>query len=156
MHVAAINWDDVKGWTGIVALVVSVAGFWLSFANYRRDRPRLLATSRFSPGWEGLDPTVEVSIVNAGRRPVILRGLGRQGAGEAWSMTFFDSAAGGKRLGEHERCDITLRVGELVEQDPKAEFDIVDLWVEDTLGARHGVKDARRNLALLRGTTARA
>lgn len=148
-----ITWEDVKGWTGIIAIAVSAASFWLSMANYRRDRPKLLVSNKFSPGWEGFDPVVEVSIVTAGRRRVILRGLGLQGNREKWAMGYMDHTSGGRRLGEHERMDLTLRSEDLIEQGPEAEFEIVDLWVEDTLGVRHKVRGARANLAQLRAST---
>jgi hypothetical protein len=134
----------------IVALCISLASFCISFANFRRDRDNVLATCRFSSGYEEDDWHLQASVVNAGRRPVVLRMWGGTDKDGAWAATMLKSAEGGHRLGEHERLDFTITAQDVMHLMPDGD-DIVyaDLWFEDTLGRRHPMKGAKAALQKL-------
>ena len=133
----------------IVALLVSVAtfAFWIYF-NFR-DRANIKTTSRFHAASESGSASVDFTVVNAGRRPIILRmWSGTDEKGE-WVGTFLGEGKSGLRLGEQERFDHSLARNDLFTQTPDEKIIIADLWVEDTLGRRYEIKDAKKNLALL-------
>jgi hypothetical protein len=139
-----------------IALIVSIMSVVFSVYFGYRDRAHLKATSKFYPGDPDYGPAwISVTIVNAGRRPVILRmwvGFGEKGE---WVGTILGEGKSGLRLGEHERHEISLRRDDLVGQMPPPSDDIEfqDLWVEDSLGRRHAIKDAKKNVRLLRDAT---
>jgi hypothetical protein len=130
----------------VVACVSLIATLYVNF----RDTASLKATSVYVPYWEENPAHMNISIVNAGRRPVILRMFVKAESKAKWVGTFLDKDDGGLRLGEHERYETKLEEHELVEQTPDEEVTINDLWFEDTLGRRHAVKNAKLSLKQLR------
>ncbi len=128
----------------VFALCVSIAGFCLAFANYRRDRDDVKATCRFTVGYEGTDPHLLASVVNAGRRPVVLRMWGGTDKAGVWAGTMLNHDEGGRRLGEHERLDFPIVAQDVLCFVPEGD-DVLyaDLWFEDTLGRRHTMKGAK-------------
>lgn len=133
----------------IAALLISLGSLGFSVFFNLRDRANLKATSRFSPASESGPACVYFTVVNAGRRPIILRMWGGTSCQGQSVGTFFGKEQSGLRLGEHERFDHSMEKQDLHEQTPEDEIIYADLWVEDTLGRRYSVKDAKNNLALL-------
>lgn len=83
----------------ISSLLISAAGFVI---NTFRDRPRLKISSVLYSDDDGRPDKIAVSVVNKGRRPVILRKIGGNGRKGGAGWTYFDSKGGGIRLGENE------------------------------------------------------
>lgn len=134
----------------IVALGVSGASLVFSGAFNLRDRSRLVTKSQHFPHRDGTPASMRVSIVNAGRRPVVLRMWGGSGADGNWIGTLLGEMKSGLRLAEHEHHEFTLRKDDLLLLGPEEDVEISDIWFEDTLGRRHVVKEAKKNIAKLR------
>ncbi len=130
-------------WLSLVALVISVGSLAASLHFNLRDRAKVKATSKYYPGVEDGVPMIELSVVNAGRRPVVLRMWGGTDAEGGWVGTMINSNEGGKRLAEHERYDVKLLRDDLIACTPDGDVVLVDLWFEDTLGRRHHVAEAK-------------
>ena len=137
----------------VIALLVSIGslGFFIYF-NYR-DRAHLKATSRFYPGDPDYGPPhISVTIVNAGRRPIILRMWGGTDKEDHWVGHFLGEGKSGLRLGEHERHDLSLEKDDLFAATLTDDVLFENLWVEDSLGRRHPIKDAKANVKQLWNT----
>lgn len=67
---------------------------------------------------------------------------------DQWFGDFLGDHKVGLRLGENERHDMTWEKSDFL---GGAEADLIaaDLQIEDSLGRRHPVRDAKRNVALL-------
>ncbi|CAE6801815.1 hypothetical protein R69749_02655 [Paraburkholderia domus] len=82
-------------------------------------------------------------MVNAGRRPVILRLIGGASAAGTWSAEYLAREEGGLRLGEHERYEHTFEKEDTVKFHPEHDdLFLKTLWVEDSLGIRHKIPKA--------------
>jgi hypothetical protein len=133
-----------------LAVCISVASLLVSGFSYFRDRAVLKATSQFiQPPDES--PYVYVRIVNKGRRSIILRMWGGSD-GKDWSGNYFGNAKEGLRLAEHEMHDFIINRDGLYNPTPDADIIYADLWVEDTLGRRHKIKNAKANVARLQAS----
>lgn len=132
-----------------VALVISCLSFGLATYVGLRDRARLKTLSCFYPAWNENLPRVSVSIVNAGRRPVILRMWAGADKSGKWVGTYLGEEKVGLRLAEHERFDLILRREDLFSMTPDDDLVLNDMWFEDSLGRRHKVKNAKRNFEKL-------
>ena len=135
----------------IIALLVSLASLSATLYFNLRDRARVVAKSEFYEGYSGDVPSMSVSIVNAGRRPIVLRMWAGTDGKENWAGTMLNSKEGGQRLAEHERYDLHLTREDLVAFTPDDNFVFSDLWVEDTLGRRYAVAQAKDNIRKLWG-----
>jgi hypothetical protein len=146
---------DLAPW---VALIVSTAALWLSALNYQRDRAVLKATSHFYQSWQGFDASMGIKIVNAGRRPIIISTwvgaetkrsrFGRRRTLQTYG-SYFDSKEG-VTLKEGEAFPLTIEADELVAMPGDGEIIIFDdIWILDTLGRRHQIKNVRENVAKL-------
>jgi hypothetical protein len=131
----------------VVALVVSITSVAFSLYFNYRDRACLRTTSKFYSGRS--HPYIEVTIVNAGRRPIILRMWGGSDEKGEWVGQFLGEEKRGLRIGEHERHDLSLDKNDLLSETPDGQVLFNDLWVEDSLGRRHPIKDAKANVKLL-------
>ena len=134
----------------IGALAVSCISLCVSFYFNFRDRANLKIKSAYCPGWAESEAYVSISVVNAGRRPIVLRMWCGVDAAENWVGTFINQAVNGGRLGEHERLDLKVTKEDLIAITPDSEIVFVDLWIEDTLGRRYPVVNARENIKKLR------
>jgi hypothetical protein len=133
----------------VIALLLSVISIGFSvFFNFR-DRAKIKTTSTFYPESEFGSASVHFTVVNAGRRPIILRMRGAVDKNGEWIGTYLGKDQSGLRLGEHERLDHRMEAHDLFEATPDDVITVTDLWVEDTLGRRYLIKDAKKNLALL-------
>ena len=131
-----------------LALIVSIAGASVSAYFGFRDRGRIKTESKVYPD----DPRLHVSIANAGRRPIILRmlvGMSSTGDSDNWIGTYLGDEKKGLRLAENERYDTILEREDIWCLLPEEEFPFRNLFVEDSLGNRYEIKDARTNLQRL-------
>jgi hypothetical protein len=134
----------------VFAIVISVASFGVSGYVAFRDRGRLKITSKFIAASENGPSRIVASIVNVGRRPVILRLIGGFAADRKWSAIFIERDAGGMRLGEHERYEHRFTKEDTVSFPPEDEGLFLEtLWVEDTLGVRHAIPKSREYIKKL-------
>ena len=99
-----------------------------------------------------------VKIVNAGRRPIILSTwVGAESKQDRWGRRKIVAAVGsylgatdGLTLGERQGHRITLDAEELISSQGDGEIiEIDDIWIEDTLGHKHEIKNVRENIAKL-------
>ena len=135
--------------TAIIAIFISVAGLGSSLYFGLRDRARIVTRSRFYPGHTGDRPSVMFSIVNAGRRPVVIRSWGGEDERKDWVASQLGDHKSGLRLGENDHHEITLHIEDLLGETPGDHVYFVDLWFEDSLGRRYPLSDAKANIALL-------
>ena len=136
--------------TSILAILISISSLAVSFYNARRDRAHLKITAKFFPASEYGPDRIHTVMVNAGRRPIILRTIGGTDSQDRWSGVFLDHDKGGLRLGEHERYEHTFRKDDAIGNTPEVEDIFYDvLWVEDSLGVRHIVPNSRALLKQL-------
>lgn len=129
----------------IGSLLISAAGFVI---NTFRDRPRLKVSSVLYSDDDGRPDKIAVSVVNKGRRPVILRKIGGNGRKGGAGWTYFDSKGGGIRLGENEHHEFEIdREGVVLLEDygPDEPYDF--MWIEDTVGNRHKIPNSREYIA---------
>ena len=132
----------------VFALVVSVSSLGFSIFVGLRDRSRLVATSRFSATSEYGPARLHISVVNAGRRPIVVRMLVAVCDDDDWFGDFLGDHKVGLRLGEHERHDITLEKSDLL-GGRESDLIATDFQIEDSLGRRHSVRDAKKHVGLL-------
>lgn len=133
----------------ILALAISLLSFaFFVYFNYR-DRAKIITSSNFYSSSEFGPSRIHIVIVNAGRRPIILRGWGGNDKKGNGVITMLGDKNQGLRLGEHERFEITLEKHDIYTQTPDDEIIFSDLWVEDTLGRHYAIKNAKTNIELL-------
>ena len=136
--------------TAIIAICVSLLSFGCSLYFGLRDRAKIVTRSKFYGGVYGDRPSMVFSIVNAGRRPVVIRMWAGQAATDTdWVGTYLGEGKAGLRLGEHDHHEITLHHEDLLGEAPGNEVCFADLWFEDSLVRHYPVKDAKANIALL-------
>lgn len=134
-----------------VAIVLSLGSFAISARGAFLDRPRLKIKSTFYDG-SGFNenPSIYVEVVNAGRRPVILRTIGGYDKHGSFGGTLIDHEKGGRRLGEHERYEYTVYQHDAVFIDVDGPDDPYErLAIEDSLGNRYVVPNSREHIPLL-------
>jgi hypothetical protein len=129
----------------LAALAVSMVGAGFSIYFNLRERAKLMALSQLLEGDEVEEPSIRITAINAGRRPLILRMWGGTDESGNWVGRFLDQEQQGLRLAEHERTDVMLRNSDLgFSHDEVIEF--TELWFEDSLGRRYRIKDSRKNI----------
>lgn len=130
-----------------VALIVSLGSLSVSAYVALRDRPRLKITSRYIAASEYSPNRIILTLINKGRRPVILRLLGGTSKDEKWTATFLEQEKGGLRLGEHERYDHTIEKEDtVIFHNDNDDLFFERLWVEDSIGNRHYVPNSRDHI----------
>lgn len=142
----------------LIALGTSVLSLFVSIYNSGRDSARLRVTSRFVAAWQSFDAIIYVDIVNTGRRTMILDAhvsaatiRNRFGLRKTvnWSGVYFEYRKG-LALAERETHTIEIRVPDLIHDSGEDMFECDDMWIEDTLGHRHKIKQIRPNIAKLK------
>jgi hypothetical protein len=127
----------------VIAIVIALASFALSFYNVFRDRPRLKVTSRYIAAWEYGPEQISIALINMGRRPVIIRLVGGTTEKGESGGTYVEHDKGGLRLGEHERHEQSLSQGDTMLIDPEgSDIRFKVMWVEDSLGNRHAIPNS--------------
>ncbi|UTY57697.1 hypothetical protein [Massilia sp. erpn] len=149
------SFKDLVPW---IAIVLSIAAFWISILNYRRDRAKVHATSSYSEDWERFHASIYIDIVNAGRRPIILDTLvyaeskrGRLGIRRLanWIGVYFDYETG-LALAERQRYRVRLKMDDLYQNSEDDMLEADDMWITDTLLHRHKIRDIKENIAKLK------
>lgn len=134
----------------LVAILISIASFFIAARSAFLDRTRLKVSSVFHEADEWGPAQVVVTIINKGRRPAILRLFGGTDANGIGSGEFFDHEKGGLRLAENERYERTVRRDDTRTMHPNdADILFEMLWVEDSLGMRHDVPNSREYIKKL-------
>jgi hypothetical protein len=134
----------------LVALGISALSLALSGYLAWRDRSRLKAHCQAMRNREtGEYSLIKVTATNIGRRPINLRFLwGRYGNGRTSGMEIDD---GGRTLQEGEFHEVSWgKFDGMMVFDIDDTASIEDLYFEDSRGRHHKVKDARRQLHLLK------
>jgi hypothetical protein len=129
----------------IIAILISVASLGVSLYTAYQDRPRLRIKSEYFEASDYGPRRIRVTMVNAGRRPVIVRLIGGTDSMGRWGGTFIQHEKGGLRLAEHERYEQTFEKEDTVQFDPTGEEDDLvyeTMSVEDSLGNRHPIPNS--------------
>jgi hypothetical protein len=131
----------------VVALGVSAASLAVSSYKAFVDRSRVRAKSIL---WGNDEDgySFEVAAVNAGRRSVILTTLrGRYEDGSSMGESLRNDSQG-VRLGEDEAFSERIKDEEdsILYHCLPPHSRIVDMWLEDTLGRRYNVRNAKKHL----------
>jgi hypothetical protein len=138
-----------------LALAVSLGSLAVSLYVALRDRPRLKVSSQFFEAWEYGPDKIHVTLVNLGRRPVILRLIGGLDGNGNSGGTYLEHAKGGLRLGEHERHEFDIAKDDTMQFNPDGpDVTYERMWVEDSLGNRHAIPNSRRLIEKLWSTEA--
>lgn len=133
--------------TVISLAALAVSSLSACFAAYVlfQDRPRIRAKSAFQAGWEGSEATVAISIVNMGRRPIVLR-LWRGDDLNGSTVGTYLQHPEGITLTERKRYDLRLRKADLLATTPGEDVHLRDVVFEDTLDRRLAIQGIRENL----------
>jgi hypothetical protein len=131
----------------LTALIVSLGSLGWAIHIGQRDAAKLKAESELHYDTDG-SIFIRVRVVNAGRRPIMLTYL---------SAFLVDGNHVGEyfkeepiRLDEHEMIEKDLYPNSIILEDIKSKNFPVNLFVEDTIGRRHKVKESRKYLSELR------
>jgi len=141
----------------IVAICVSLASLGVALYTALRDRARLKIKSKFFSASEYGPDRIVVSMVNAGRRPVVLRLIGGHDSHGQWGGSYLEREKGGLRLGEHEHYEYKFEKEDTVLMVPDGDdLFFEELWVEDSLGIRHAIPDSKAYIKRLWGPSRNA
>lgn len=129
-----------------IALIVSMCSVSFSLYFGLRDRGKLKATSKFYAASEYGPAKIVVNLVNTGRRPINLRLMGGSDENGLWSAEYFNSKKEDFFLKEHGQHEVIMTKEDLGDFN-REEVVVFDyLWVEDSLGKRHTVKESKNNI----------
>ena len=111
---------------------------------------KIKAESRYFAGSQDYDRAhLLIRVVNHGRRIAILRMFGGDLEGGGYSATFLGDEHAGILLGEHEFYERKFYVEEVEHIYPDRESNYIELWIEDSLGKRHIVKNSGEHIRCL-------
>lgn len=128
----------------VVAICISLVSLGVSLYNALRDRAKLTIKSKVYPASEYGPDRIVVTMVNAGRRPVILRVIGGSDSHGHWGGSYLEQEKGGLRLGEHEHYEHKFEKEDTVLMVPEGDdLFFAELWVEDSLGIRHPIPESK-------------
>jgi hypothetical protein len=141
---------NASNYIASAALIVSVASLAVSIYFSQKDRMNIKAESRYFAGHPDFDRThLLIRVVNHGRRIAILRMCGGDLEGGGWGATSLGGKHAGISLGEHEFYEQKFYVEEVEYSDPVREAYYNKLWIEDSLGRRHLVKNSEEHIKRL-------
>ena len=132
-----------------LALLVSLGSFSVSLYVARRDRVALTAEAKFYYPSERSAPSVGIVIANAGRRAVGLQMLVALTETDAWYGVGLGRQGEALILVEGQSHEVVWKKENLTKGPTDEDWLFVDLEVEDTLGKRHPVRNAKPSLRLL-------
>jgi hypothetical protein len=132
-----------------LAFLVSLTSLGFSIYNIVRDRARIQIKSQFYPPSQYGKGHISITIMNTGRRPMILRMLGYEGD-DNWVGAWFGDHERGLRLGENERHDVTVSAEDLGQDTPDDTINVTTIWLEDSLGRRYTIKGIEKQIQQLR------
>jgi len=128
-----------------LAIIISFVSLYLNF----QDKPSLKIISEFVPSSDFGPAYIALSIINAGKRPLIVRMWGGNDEDGNWVGTFLGDEKKGLRLGEKERHDIALYKKDMVAMMPDDDLTFCELWIEDSLGKRHAIANSKNYVTKL-------
>lgn len=131
-----------------LAFIAAIVSLYLHF----QDRPSLKIISKFVPGSGYGAAYIAVSIINAGKRPLIVRMWGGNGENGNWVGEFLGEKKKGLRLAEKERHDMALKKDDMFATTPGDKVIFNELWIEDSLGKRHAVPNSKEYVSKLLNT----
>lgn len=134
----------------LFSLLVSLGAFSLAFYIAFRDKAKIVERSKFWPANEYGEASIRISVVNAGRRPIVLRSILAIAENGDGSGPYLGSYENGLRLGENELHQELWGKADLL-CGPDDDQLAVDIQIEDSLGRRYQVKDARKSVAAMFG-----
>ena len=140
----------------IIALLLSITSLGFSAYFGLRDRGRIRAESTYYPASEYTYARMSITLVNEGRRPVVLRMLVGTNEQGKWTGEYLGKKKRGLRLGEHERLDITFEREDAIGMTAEDDIVFTDLWVEDSLGRRYRVRNASEHLQKLMASSSQS
>ena len=96
---------------------------------------------------------MQVKVINAGRRVAVLQVFGGTHVGGGSSGEMLGDNRTGHSLSEQEALEKTYRWEDLHMMAPDGDVHTYEcLYVEDTLGRRHVIKDSKKNIKKLLAT----
>lgn len=141
----------------IAAIVLSVCSFILSTYVALRDRSRLKTESHaYRHDETGEYYSFYFKVVNAGRRPIVRTLIEGTYDNNHRSGQYIDYENKGIKLAEGEYYEHHLgKFDGLMVCDPQGDgdfFDLLDLFVVDSANRKYKIKDAKKNIHLLRSS----
>ncbi len=128
------------------ALIISIFGVYLRY----QDKPVLKIISSYSPTTENYGNSyIALSLINAGKRPLIIRMWGGNDKDGKWIGSYINNQKTGLRLDEKERYDIALHKDDMLKMTPDDNVIFSELWVEDSLGKRYSVPNSKEYVSKL-------
>jgi len=131
----------------IVAILVSICCMGISIYPILVDRARVRVKIMFNYDLDHGSAWIAITAVNAGRRPIILRGWGGLMNNGGTYSSFFEGNPEGIRLGENTRYDFHLERNDILVGSYQESLQT--LWVEDSLGRRYQPKQSEGALQSL-------
>jgi len=100
-------------------------------------------------------PWLNVKVVNVGKRSALICLVGGKTDDGAWSAHTVDNEGKGVWLKPNEKHEIDFKRNDLFCMDMETRKDIgyLSLWIEDSRGVRHPVKDSVKNIKELLALT---
>lgn len=136
----------------VFALGISLISLVVSVYFNLRDRGKVVAFSTYSPGAQSTTSYLGIVVVNAGRRPIVLRMWVAEDKTGQWTGEQLGEQGAGLRIEEHGRTEIILWGKDLPLGSPNCGIVPTNIWVEDTLGRAYSVKNVKANLQKLVGS----
>ena len=134
---------DASFYFSIIAILISLASFGWSIHIGNRDKGKLLVKSELYSMDKGKEHFIRIKAVNYGRRPIILTTLWARYSDNTSSGTIWQE----KRLNENEKFEEDLTIHDLIYIDEDGnEKEIVDYYLEDTVGRTYKIKNIREHL----------
>ena len=134
-----------KNWLALCAFLLSLASLTISFCNYRRDKAKLVTTSRFFKRGQHGGRGIYVKAVNEGRRPIILTQLHFQYDDGSSSGEVLEHP-NGRTFKENEFWEQWYENGDNTLYKPEFDAAAIDFWFIDSRGKKHRVKDSKKHL----------
>lgn len=131
-----------------MAFITSIVSLFLHY----QDKPVLKIISKYYLSSDLSAAHIALSIVNAGKRPLIVRMWGGNDNNGDWVGEFIGKQQKGIRLGEKDRYDIELYKENMIGMTPDDDVIFSELWVEDSLGKRYTVPNSRKYVSKLLNT----
>lgn len=132
---------ETSDWIAISALVVAVISLGVSLWAKFVDRVRVKTSLEYLPANEYKEePELVVKIVNAGRRPAIIRSLGGDLEEGGSCETYLGEKEHGLRLTENAFSEHRITRRDIYVIAENLDTRYLNLWFQDSLGRRHKVK----------------
>ena len=138
--------------TAVAALIVASISLIVSSFVALRDRARLRVRSRLIEASEFGPAKILVTLVNMGRRAMIIRSVGGSNSKGRTISEYLEYEKGGLRLGERETYEHRFDRDDTVAFPADGDEILLEwLWIEDSLGIRHKVPKSKHYIDCLWG-----